>query len=367
MAESSGLRGDIPGSSRLRSPRAPPQSPNFRVSLRGINRSAPTSLSAASGSSQRFGQPRVIHPSHPPVHPPVHHFTSIQRVASLTEGAAHVPRVLLPARRLLKEETTEPSLTSMHEFLLLHRLPHYLQHHIVPGASEDSEQFVIPVRIVKDFIDKLCQPCQFSIQTLIYAICLVRRAGLFRSSFNEATWQIRLLTAVSLTNKMHDDIPLKDSELLKQFPMLLSSWHSLVDCEVMMAVQLDWRIQVDVEVFEGLCNEVLTLPLEVPILLELLHLDSVRLPELSNRTLQTLEGAVGTALDKVHAEQRRRHKQANEESSCCICLEKRRSVVLQPCRHLVLCNVCADLHKDLRQPCPQCRALVEAYLHVYAC
>jgi len=276
------------------------------------------------------------------------------------------PRAPLPACRLLREETTEPSLTSMHELSLLHRLPHYLQHHIVPSAIKDSEQFVIPARIVKDFIEKLCQPCQFSIQTLICAICLVRKAGLFGSSFNEATWQLELLTAVSLTNKMHDDAPLKDSQLRKQFPMLLSKPESLVDCEVIMAERLKWRMQVDAEVFECLCNDVLTLPLEVPMLCELLHLDTVRLPELSNRTLQTLEGLAGIALGKVHAEQRRRHKQAHEENLCCICLEKRRSVVLQPCRHLALCDVCADLHRDLQQPCPQCRGRVEAYLHVYS-
>ena len=53
--------------------------------------------------------------------------------------------------------------------------------------------------------------------------------------------------------------------------------------------------------------------------------------------------------------------EAEDDTSCVVCLERRRSVVVLPCRHLSLCEVCAPALVE----CPMCRGAVSDTLVVF--
>lgn len=56
-----------------------------------------------------------------------------------------------------------------------------------------------------------------------------------------------------------------------------------------------------------------------------------------------------------------------EHDECCVCLEQRRSVVLVPCGHFVLCATCAaDLMATPQPACVICRRAVELALPVFS-
>lgn len=55
-----------------------------------------------------------------------------------------------------------------------------------------------------------------------------------------------------------------------------------------------------------------------------------------------------------------------ERIMCCICMEREKSVLLQPCNHICLCGLCADeLSESYRPVCPLCRTVIVSHTDVY--
>ena len=49
-----------------------------------------------------------------------------------------------------------------------------------------------------------------------------------------------------------------------------------------------------------------------------------------------------------------------EQSLCCVCFERERNVLLQPCAHLAICSVCAEQVGG----CPICRQKITKRIKV---
>ena len=45
-------------------------------------------------------------------------------------------------------------------------------------------------------------------------------------------------------------------------------------------------------------------------------------------------------------------------SNCIICCDEQSNVVLKPCRHLVMCNICFQKYIDLYAVCPICKDFI---------
>lgn len=54
----------------------------------------------------------------------------------------------------------------------------------------------------------------------------------------------------------------------------------------------------------------------------------------------------------------------DEQRLCVICQERDKSVVLLPCRHLCICDQCAEY--DQLRVCPLCRRDIESKFAVYS-
>ena len=56
----------------------------------------------------------------------------------------------------------------------------------------------------------------------------------------------------------------------------------------------------------------------------------------------------------------------NEVNKCVVCLNPRTATwIFLPCRHANCCTVCSKQIKDLGQPCPVCRSLIEYSFQIY--
>lgn len=78
--------------------------------------------------------------------------------------------------------------------------------------------------------------------------------------------------------------------------------------------------------------------------------------------LGELTESLAQALHDTQREHRRKCAAQAAEVLCVACLERRRSVVLEPCRHLSLCMECFE---RAGQTCPQCRAEILSYSQVF--
>merc|ERR1712039_211541 len=65
-----------------------------------------------------------------------------------------------------------------------------------------------------------------------------------------------------------------------------------------------------------------------------------------------------------HARKLRKEAESNE-LLCVACLSARKTVVLQPCRHLVFCISCFHESQKSSHQCPKCRATVNGHLDIY--
>ena len=45
----------------------------------------------------------------------------------------------------------------------------------------------------------------------------------------------------------------------------------------------------------------------------------------------------------------------DDDDMCIVCMERERSVVLMPCRHIVMCAECGHHVVSLKNGCPMCR------------
>ncbi|VDM64612.1 unnamed protein product [Angiostrongylus costaricensis] len=57
-------------------------------------------------------------------------------------------------------------------------------------------------------------------------------------------------------------------------------------------------------------------------------------------------------------------RQVVEVLQCCICIYREKSVLLRPCNHLCLCEIC--LQAVLNEPparCPICRSIIDSHIN----
>jgi len=90
--------------------------------------------------------------------------------------------------------------------------------------------------------------------------------------------------------------------------------------------------------------------------------DRDALQTLSLAQLEELTHCLTGALAQAQREQRRRCESQAEQLICIVCLVERRSTVLQPCGHAVLCNTCST---RCGTKCPQCRSVITARSRIY--
>lgn len=56
-----------------------------------------------------------------------------------------------------------------------------------------------------------------------------------------------------------------------------------------------------------------------------------------------------------------------ESKSCLVCLTFKKSCVIYPCGHLILCNLCLKTFKDQRiKNCPVCRTPIKDIIQAYS-
>lgn len=90
------------------------------------------------------------------------------------------------------------------------------------------------------------------------------------------------------------------------------------------------------------------------------------LERLSDSELEELEAKVLAASSALTAEWRRRSKARAEQHLCVVCLDKPRSVVLQPCHHCIMCKQCLRrLLSNSNALCPQCRGAITSHIEIY--
>ena len=89
--------------------------------------------------------------------------------------------------------------------------------------------------------------------------------------------------------------------------------------------------------------------------------------------LQRREIESKAAMDEINASS----DDHNNNSLCCICCDQPKSVLLLPCRHLCVCEGCAEMksnsdsnsariaNNSLRK-CPVCRTLIENRMKIFA-
>jgi len=90
--------------------------------------------------------------------------------------------------------------------------------------------------------------------------------------------------------------------------------------------------------------------------------DRGALQALDGSELAGLVDLLSDSIRRVQGEHLRRLERHCNEQLCVVCLEQRKNVVLQPCRHLTMCVGC---FQKCSSACPQCRAPVQSHLVIY--
>jgi len=82
--------------------------------------------------------------------------------------------------------------------------------------------------------------------------------------------------------------------------------------------------------------------------------------------LQEILGQSSRLVREVHREfeEKRKNKEREEpdETLCCICCERKKSILLNPCKHVCICGECATRDLDC---CPICRETIEEATSVF--
>lgn len=63
----------------------------------------------------------------------------------------------------------------------------------------------------------------------------------------------------------------------------------------------------------------------------------------------------------------RKEKSTTSDSSltCVVCLDRKKTVVVLPCRHLCLCRTCSNLQANFQNTCPLCRNVITQTIDTY--
>uniref|UniRef100_A0A914E193 RING-type domain-containing protein n=1 Tax=Acrobeloides nanus TaxID=290746 RepID=A0A914E193_9BILA len=81
-----------------------------------------------------------------------------------------------------------------------------------------------------------------------------------------------------------------------------------------------------------------------------------------------VEEVVNVEIEDVHedSKQSSSNKPANQTNSlCCICLDKKKEVLLAPCGHYRYCPTCAQSLQDRGLPCSICKQRFYGIIKVY--
>lgn len=85
-------------------------------------------------------------------------------------------------------------------------------------------------------------------------------------------------------------------------------------------------------------------------------------PEAGERSLSPED--CGAQLQVTEAALTEAEKRERESSVCVVCMERSRDALLMPCRHKVLCMMCAFQVQDCSGECPYCRQVIEEVMHL---
>lgn len=55
----------------------------------------------------------------------------------------------------------------------------------------------------------------------------------------------------------------------------------------------------------------------------------------------------------------------SDEKDCCICLDRKVTIVFVPCGHLIVCEDCSKQISNAKQECPICRNPVRQHIKIY--
>ena len=73
----------------------------------------------------------------------------------------------------------------------------------------------------------------------------------------------------------------------------------------------------------------------------------------------------GAQLDVVEGSLGEEGQAEKEENMCVVCLDRKRDALLMPCRHRVLCMMCAfQVQEECSGECPYCRSAIEEVMHL---
>jgi hypothetical protein len=53
-------------------------------------------------------------------------------------------------------------------------------------------------------------------------------------------------------------------------------------------------------------------------------------------------------------------EEQEEDPDCIVCMDKPKSMIFDPCGHLLVCKACCDLILSRGYPCPNCRAKIQS-------
>lgn len=139
---------------------------------------------------------------------------------------------------------------------------------------------------------------------------------------------------------------------------ILSAEVSILDRQALHAEKSGAELQAARSELKGLREKADALQLQV----RGLHGDRSALEVLPGGELARLAEVLTEALGRVNREQVRRVERQRDEQLCVACLSEKKNVVLQPCKHLTLCEGC---FQKCNSACPQCRTLVRGHLVIY--
>ena len=96
---------------------------------------------------------------------------------------------------------------------------------------------------------------------------------------------------------------------------------------------------------------------------ELIYLQN-DLEKLSARVRRAKETRLRQRAEELERKRKGDAATAMEASSCCVCVEAPRTVLLLPCRHLCVCESCAA-RPQLNNKCPVCRSQISDTIKVF--
>lgn len=274
--------------------------------------------------------------------------------------------------RLTKEKVVRVPRDSELELLkILHKLTTLLAITLIKDLKRTEEQFASKVKVLLQDAARY-QHKQHVLHQRIYGL----EDSLCRMRENISDYQ-RMLECTSLSmekiRKEKDDawsIVSKQKYKIREQRLLVAKLKQDLECQkkcpccTVESQETYHATSSDEELFDHFAKS---------LIIEDLILENMDVNHLN--TLQASIDALSSKVKNIKEEKIRkitkeleRTKQASEENmQCCICRDEPKTVLLLPCRHLCLCEACAQhLDRGLLTECPVCREYINDKIKVYA-